>query len=198
MWVYVCVHLWVPSYNIHIYIYMKVLKQRNNLSFCFHCQLAPSCFTTLIKTKSTLWCNLITASGFQLQLWTLPQRSLFERYSHIKKILMHAERFVLGLYVVYGSILTPGPFILGVDTSFNAETVNHWARETAVTLPIHAIKEIAELMKNIQSTYYTFCKLCFFFYLWVCCIIPSNAITLYQDWALLFTYLFIFREVSLV
>ena len=49
-----------------------------------------------------------------------------------------------GAYVVHASILTRGPFVLGVDTSVNAETVNHWARVTAVTLPIHAIREIAE------------------------------------------------------
>lgn len=157
-----CASLGAQLLYTYIYIW-RCWNRETTFPFAFTASSLPSCFTTLIKTKSTLWRNLITASGFQLQLWTLPQRSLFERYSHIKKILMHAEHFVLGLYVVYGSILTPGPFILGVDTSFNAETVNHWARETAVTLPIHAIKEIAELMKNIQSTYYTFCKLCFFF-----------------------------------
>lgn len=28
MWVYVCVHLWVPSYNIHTYIYEGVETEK--------------------------------------------------------------------------------------------------------------------------------------------------------------------------
>ncbi len=70
-------------------------------------------------------------------------------------------------YVVHASILTSGPFVFGVDTSLNAETVNHWARVTAVTLPIHAITEIAEHTLRMYNLHihYPFCKLCFFFLL---------------------------------
>lgn len=48
------------------------------------------------------------------------------------------------LYVVHARILTHGSFVSAVDTSPNAETVNHQGRVTAVTLPSHAITATAE------------------------------------------------------
>ena len=82
---------------------------------------------------------------------------------------------------MHASILTRAPFVFGVDTSVNAETVNHWAKVTAVTLPIHAITEIAELSLEICGPLtVNFANHVFFFYLSHYCIILRLAITLPQ------------------
>lgn len=79
-----------------------------------------------------------------------------------------------------GDILTLGALLMHAEHSvlenMAAETVNHRAAGTAVTLPIHAIKEIAEHTLGVHSRRITHCKLYFLHF----CIFLSTGVELYQ------------------
>lgn len=137
------------------YAQTKVLKPRV-LSPPVHTSSHPLSRVTATKAPFGIILSLLQGFNYKSQLF---QRVHFWRgNSHIKNGF-NAHRTLrpwkYGSYVVHASKLTPGSFVFGVDTSLNAESVNHWARVTAVTLPIHAITEIAEHTRRIYNLHVT-------------------------------------------
>lgn len=92
MWVCVC----VPLLARHVYTQKTVLKSRNNITIlpCVHetCEGMSAVTSRVTASQSTLWYNRITASPFQLQVWTFPPQGDIPT---LKAVLMHAEHFVL-------------------------------------------------------------------------------------------------------